>query len=261
MQEGLTSAQIEQFVQDGFVRVDNAFSEETAGQARHILWQDLPGNPHNPATWRSPVVRLGMYAQAPFVEAANTPILVRAFDQLVGSGNWIPCRNMGTFPVRFPSNDDPGDAGWHVDASFPGDDPSDYVAWRINVRSKGRALLMLFLFSDVTELDAPTRIRIGSHKDVARLLNPAGEKGLSFIELADRLGELPQRPETAAIGKAGTVYLCHPFLAHAAQPHRGTEPRFMAQPPLLLSNDLSIDDSVPDHSPLEVSIRMAVNSQ
>jgi hypothetical protein len=28
------------------------------------------------------------------------------------------------------------------------------------------------------------------------------------------------------------VFLCHPFLVHAAQPHRGRVPRFMAQPPL-----------------------------
>jgi hypothetical protein len=29
------------------------------------------------------------------------------------------------------------------------------------------------------------------------------------------------------------VYLCHPFLVHGAQPHRGRRPRFLAQPPLL----------------------------
>jgi hypothetical protein len=29
------------------------------------------------------------------------------------------------------------------------------------------------------------------------------------------------------------VYLCHPFIVHSAQPHRGKTPRFMAQPPLL----------------------------
>jgi hypothetical protein len=29
------------------------------------------------------------------------------------------------------------------------------------------------------------------------------------------------------------VYLCHPFLVHAAQPHQGERPRFLAQPPLL----------------------------
>jgi hypothetical protein len=41
------------------------------------------------------------------------------------------------------------------------------------------------------------------------------------------------RPIIAATGDAGTVYLCHPFLVHAAQPHHGRRPRFLAQPPLL----------------------------
>ncbi|WP_454758216.1 phytanoyl-CoA dioxygenase family protein [Caulobacter segnis] len=100
-------------------------------------------------------------------------------------------------------------------------------------RSRGRALLMLFLFSDVGEDDAPTRIRAGSHRDIARQLAPAGEAGLTLGELAaDGFRTSAHRPEVAATGPAGTVYLYHPFLVHAAQPHRGTLPRFLAQPPL-----------------------------
>jgi hypothetical protein len=56
-----------------------------------------------------------------------------------------------------------------VDVSFGTEDP-DFLSWRANVASKGRALLMLFLISDVGEDDAPTRIRVGSHRDVARTL-------------------------------------------------------------------------------------------
>lgn len=139
---------------------------------------------------------------------------------------------MGTFPVRFPSPEDPGDAGWHIDASF-GDDP-DFVKWRVNVRSKERCLLMLFLFSDVGDDDAPTQIRVGSHRAVARRLAPAGEDGVALEDLVkDDFAGTSACPEARATGPAGTVYLCHPFLVHAAQPHRGARPRFMAQPPLL----------------------------
>jgi hypothetical protein len=36
-----------------------------------------------------------------------------------------------------------------------------------------------------------------------------------------------------ATGEAGDVYLCHPFLVHAATwPNRGTTPRWIAQPAL-----------------------------
>ena len=140
---------------------------------------------------------------------------------------------MGTFPVRFPSTQDAGDTGWHIDASFGHDDP-DFMNWRVNARSRGRALLMLFLFSDVGQDDAPTRIRAGSHREMARMLEPAGEAGLTLRELAaNGFRETAQCPEALATGSAGTVYLCHPFLVHAAQIHRGPVPKFMAQPPLL----------------------------
>ena len=229
----LSAAQIEHFIQNGFVKIENAFPRTLADEARAILWKDTGCDPDNAGTWTRPVIRLGMYTQAPFVEAANTDILHRAFDQLVGADRWLPCRSMGTFPIRFPSPDDPGDAGWHIDVSFGVENP-DFMSWRANIHSKGRALLMLFLFSDVGEDDAPTRIRCGSHLDIARRLAPAGDAGLSLRELAaDGFAESAHRPEQLATGRSGTVFLCHPFLVHAAQPHRGRTPRFMAQPPLL----------------------------
>jgi hypothetical protein len=230
---GLEPAQIEQFITDGFVRIDRAFPRDVADAARAILWKATGCCADDPATWIQPVIRLGMFTEAPFIEAANTPRLHAAFDQLVGRGRWRRLAAMGTFPVRFPSAVDPGDAGWHVDMSF-GTDTPDFMSWRANIHSKGRALLMLFLFSDVGEHDAPTRIRVGSHADIARQLAPAGEEGLTLRELAaDGFATSAHRPVVSATGDAGAVYLCHPFLVHAAQPHHGERPRFLAQPPLL----------------------------
>jgi hypothetical protein len=252
----LTEAQVRQFVEDGFVRLDRAFPRELADEGRAILWRDTGCDPDDPATWTRPVIRLGDYAQAPFAAAVNTPPLRAAFDRLVGPGRWRPRGSLGTFPVRFPSPNDPGDAGWHVDASFAaeGDDPADFFSWRVNVHSRGRALLMLFLFSDVSERDAPTRIRLGSHMDIARQLAAAGDEGLRFVDIDTSI----VRPETLAVGAAGTVYLCHPFLVHAAQPHHGVTPRFMAQPPLLPAEPLQIERPDGDYSPVELAIRLAL---
>ncbi len=231
----MTADDLAHFIERGFVRLDGAFSRILADECRALLWKDTGCDARDPKTWTRPVIRLGFYPQAPFREAANTPQLVQAYDRLVGKGRWRAPQGLGTFPVRFPSAADPGDCGWHVDVSYPGPDakPDDYFAWRANVHSRGRALLMLFLFSDVGEDDAPTRIRAGSHRAVARLLQPFGEEGLPFIELAARAEQATAGFEEAlATGAAGTVYLCHPFIVHAAQPHRGIKPRFMAQPPL-----------------------------
>ncbi len=256
----LTSKDIQGFIRDGFVRLDGAFLRRTAEEAREILWRDTGCDPIDRRTWTRPVIRLGSYIDPPFRAAANAPRLVAAIDQIAGLNRWRPLTALGTFPIRFPSESDTGDTGWHVDASYPPLDGSDapFLSWRVNVLSKGRALLLLFLFSDVGELDAPTRIRSGSHLDVARILAPAGERGMSFMELADRLEETACRPELHATGDAGTVYLCHPFLVHAAQANRGMEPRFMAQPPLEAHQSFQLDRGDGAYSPSELAIRLAL---
>lgn len=255
----LSPAQIDAFIADGFVRIDNAFSGEVAAACRTILWKAAGVDPDDPTTWTKPVIRLGGFADEPFRIAANTPVLTAAYDQLVGAGRWLPPGGLGTFPIRFPSDEDPGDAGWHVDASIAGDDPNDFFSIRVNIRSHGRALLMLFLFTEVGEADAPTRIRVGSHRSFARHIAPQGEAGVSLRQLLnegyDWGGDMP---EVLATGSPGTVYLCHPFLIHSAQPHHGTRPRIIAQPPLMPRGELNLEREVDAPSPVEIAIRQAL---
>lgn len=261
LSSALTQAQIDAFIADGFVRIDHAFSEKTAEQCLEILWKDTEVDRHDPKTWTKPVIRLGGYSQAPFREAANAPVLTAAYDQLVGPGLWQAPGGLGTFPIRFPSPDDPGDAGWHVDASIAGDDPSDVFSIRVNINSKGRALLMLFLFTETGSDDAPTRIRVGSHRNFARHIAPHGERGVSLRELLNEGYDWAEGlPEVLATGAPGTVYLCHPFLVHSAQPHRGTRPRVMAQPPLFPRGDLQLERPNGAYSPVELAIWQALAS-
>jgi len=114
----LSDAQQEQFVREGFVKLENAFSKEPAAEAREILWREVGCDSQDRRTWTRPVVRLGDLAQEPFRQAANTEVLHAAFDELVGKGRWVPRESLGGFPIRFPHPDDPRDTGWHVDASF-----------------------------------------------------------------------------------------------------------------------------------------------
>ena len=252
--DDLSEAQVAQFIEQGFVRLDEAFGRELARQGRDELWAATGLSPDHPDGWTQPVVRVGWMSSPAFVAAANTPRLHRAYDALVGEGRWLQPRGLGSFPIRFTSPEAPGDDGWHVDVSFGTEHP-DFMEWRVNVTSRGRALLMLFLFSDVGPEDAPTRIRVGSHATIARRLLPHGEAGLSLRELAaDGWASTSGCEEVLAMGEAGTVYLCHPFLVHAAQPHRGTRPRFMAQPALLPKAEF--DPALPP-SPIQVAIRRA----
>ena len=81
----------------------------------------------------------------------------------------------------------------------------------------------------------------------------------AVLHLAAALeGRTGDRREVLATGAAGTVYLCHPLLLHAAQPHRGTEPRFMAQPPLCPAEPFHLYRENHRYSPVEIAIRLGL---
>ena len=251
---GLGPDHIDQFIRQGYVALEGAFDPADAAEGRALLWHAMGLAPDNAAGWTRPGRRVGFRTDPPFVPAANTPRLHAAFDQLAGAGRWLPPPGLGTFPVRFPVAGDPGDLGWHVDPSFGTEDP-DFLRWRVNVKSRGRALLMLFLLSDTGPQDGPTRLRAGSHQHIARQLLPRGEEGMTLGELAtDDFATTASCAEVQATGPAGTVFLCHPFLVHAAQPVRGPQPRFLAQPALLPR--FGFDPALPP-APVQVAIRQA----
>jgi len=249
----LSDADIRTFVSDGFVALRGAVSPAVAEACRDELWAATGYDRHDPSTWTQSLVRLPGFGTEPFAAAANAPALTAAFDQLVGTDRWVPRTGLGTFPLRFPSDDAPLEAGWHVEASFetsPGE-------WRVNVHSRGRGLLMLFLFSEVGPEDAPTLVRVGSHLDVPPLLSSAGEDGVAWLTAslaADKASAA--RPIASVTGSSGDVYLCHPFVVHSAQAHRGREPRFMAQPPLELHSEFGF--AVDDPSPVAQAIRLSL---
>jgi ectoine hydroxylase-related dioxygenase (phytanoyl-CoA dioxygenase family) len=131
---------------------------------------------------------------------------------------------------------------------------------RVNYRSRARGLLALYLLTDVDEASAPTRLRPGSHLDTARVLAPAGDAGMAWLEAAQAAAAATAHlPTAAATGRAGDVFLCHPFLVHAATwPHRGTRPRMVAQPAVSLHDQFPLTAPV---SPVEQAILAATQSQ
>lgn len=253
----LTSTEMSTFLRDGFVVVRAAIDRSTVDGCRAELWNAIPEDPHEPATWTEPVRRVDSPTTPVFAAAARAPALTEAYDQLVGPGRWSPRVELGNVAIRFPAPRDSSDTGWHIDASYL---PDGAVRHHVNVRSRDRGLLMLFLLSDVTGDDAPTRISVGSHLLVPRLLAPYGDAGVDMFDLAAAFDEIGtdnsgERTEAWATGAAGDVFLCHPFLVHAAQRHRGINPRFMSQPGLGLTRDL--DTHHPRH-PVEEAIAGAL---
>lgn len=249
----LTAAEVDSFVADGFLPLRGAVPPHVVRACQDEIWAALfreGVRRGDPVTWRAPVVRIGCPESEAFAAAGTQPALWKAFDQLIGEGRWWRRRGVGgTIPVRFPSQDDPGDAGWHIEASYDGTDGQ----WWVNRRSRARGLLVLYLFSDVDADSAPTRVRPGSHRDAARVLAPFADVGMPWTDAAKRAADASAgRPTVLATGAAGDVFLCHPFLVHAASwPHTGRHPRLLAQPGVALLDQFPL---VPPLSPVELAM-------
>jgi hypothetical protein len=188
----LTTREVESFVADGFVAIRGAVPGDVVTACQDVIWAELGklGVTEDPASWAEPVVRISCPEGGPFVDAGTQPVVWEACDQLIGGADrwWRRPGVGGTLPVRFPSERDPGDAGWHIEASY------------------------------------------------AQAAATATE----------------HLPAALATGLAGDVFLCHPFLVHAASwPHRGTRPRIIAQPAVALHDQFPLTTPL---SPVEQAI-------
>jgi hypothetical protein len=220
----LTADELASYRRDGFVRVVEAFPHGLAIQCRELLWNQLEELPDDPTTWTRAVVQIGIQTDSSFSRAAKSPRWLGAIHDVAGPEAAPRMWMHGTFAVGFPVEDDPRDHRWHIEGSYLGPDGS----WWVNHRSESRALLMLVLFSDIGSDDAPTRLRVGSHREIPDALLPYGDEGVSSpsFQPPPKVHELPL---AFATGEPGDVYLCHPFLVHAAQRHHGTHPRFLGR--------------------------------
>ena len=134
---------------------------------------------------------------------------------------------------------------------FPRSRDTEYCT---NVRSAGRGLFALFLFSDVTPDDAPMGMLPGSHLLVPSVLAPHGRAGLGGNALVRSMDpRVLCRQASYATGDAGDVYLCHPFLIHTGTwPHRGTAVRLAANLKIEAEAGFALDGS--DPSPVAQAI-------
>jgi len=233
------------FERDGFVALRGAVDTATAAACRELIWGALARRGvrrDDPGRWPAHLNLTDLGGHA-FAAAATAPALTAAYDELIGPGRWMLDGSIGgAVVVRFPREHDRGNAGYHIEGSYAG--PGGTPGW-VNLRSRARGLLALFLFTDVGPDDAPTRLMCGSHLYVPRFLAPYGEAGTDSDAVFWRESVLCLTAAHAT-GRAGDVFLCHPFIVHTATwPHRGTGPRMIAQPAINAPAGFTLDGSDP----------------
>jgi hypothetical protein len=247
MESVFSESEIDQFIQDGYVVLRNAFSERLASKGRDFIWQKLEVSENKPSEWTEKIIHIQeAFSCPPFDEMMNSRIRT-AVEELTGRDRAYVHEYFGWWAVLFPGF--PGPGGWHVDGSN----------FHHRLRSNEQGLVTLYLFSDIGHGDGGTAIAIGSHKDVARILAAAEPDGLAIGDLIERLPVVDPRQVVEVSGKAGDVAFLHPFLIHGFSANDGSRIRFACNPQYPLRKPMNLDRDDGDHSPVEEAIRIAIS--
>jgi hypothetical protein len=285
----LSKAQIEQFMELGWVRLEQAYSEKDALAAQNYVWTQVEKRGvlrDDPGTWTQPMVRMNENYDTPEFRACKTERLRDAIEDLIGEGRWA-IRDQpigwGWWPVNFSSGAerewDVPTEGWHID----GIHNPQYID------SPEQGLLLLCMFSEVGPGGGGTLVAECSHNIVANVLAEHPE-GLSVKEvmahacehpwLAELTGKVPNTDPSRVnrfmnevcvdgsgnhlrvvetTGGPGDVIIGHPFVYHAASQNKSGNPRFMCnnQAPLIDKIQLHREHGE-DYTALELSIRRSI---
>ena len=243
---------VEAFCRDGFAVLEGGVEGDLVERSRQAVWALLAEegvDPDDRSTWTQPVVRVRCQDDA-LVAAERAPALTEAYDLLVGEGRWMPPGSRGdVVPVRFPSEGPPPDTGWHVEGNWMGAEEYHTDLW-----STGRGLFAMILLTDTGLEDSPMGMLPGSHLAVPAVLAPCGAEGMGGNALVAKLDpSVLTRRAAYAVGRAGDVYVCHPFLVHTSTwPHRGEGPRISVVVKLEMEGGFALDGS--DQAPVARTI-------
>jgi hypothetical protein len=197
---------LDEFMRDGYVAIRGALTAESVAACRELIWAAME--------------RRGVGRNNP----GSWPALVQGMDDLTGE----PLLAAYVAPALTAAYDE---------LIGPG-------RWERAVRSTDIGETVVVRFPAGRD-DAPTRLLCGSHLAVPHFLAPHGEAGTNSDADFWRPSVLCLTAAHAT-GKAGDVFLCHPFMVHTATwPHRGTGPRMIAQPAVSAPDGFVLDGSDP----------------
>jgi hypothetical protein len=248
-----STPEIEQFIEDGYLVLREAFPPEVAASVRARLWTELELDPEQPSGWTRPMIHIKKSFTDPPFALAWTDRTRAAFDDLLGAERYRMPTSLGWFPITFPGFESPPwkppVEGWHVDG----------IQFHHHVFSRDQGLLPIVILSDLGPGDGGTAIDLGSHKITARILADAEPDGLDVYELCRRVATHPVARALEVTGQAGDIALLHPFMRHTQSPNTGRSVRFICNPCISLHGHMDLKRTNPrDYSPVELAIVRAL---
>lgn len=229
----LTSSQIDQFTEEGYTILPEAFPRDLAAAIRKAILDKIEASEDDPSTWKVARNHIAdAFSGEPFMSAC-TPRFAAAMDDLMGEGRWIPLHNLGWWPVLFPGFDSPPwrphDREWHIDGGF----------FHHHLDSPEQGMLPIFIFSDIGPGDGGTAVALGSHKIAARILRDAQPDGLPQSVLSKTVAAFP-RNVIEVNARAGDIALIHPFMLHTVSTNIGKSIRIICNPHVRFTTRMNV---------------------
>jgi len=267
---GLTEEQKQQWLDHGFVKIENCFSRELADKWTSSIWTRLGASPDDKSTW--PTEKLNMPGHTVISVKENAPKAYAVMCELVGGEDRVAdwCKHWKDgFIVNLGKPEyketDPLDVrtldNWHCD----GDWFTHYLD------SPEQALLVIPLFTDIKPKGGGTVICTDGIKLVAERLYDLPQGATPY--LAERgTPEIPktnperrklwnswvQDPQLSrdesfheATGQVGDVYFLHPFMLHSASRNLLRNVRIITNPPVALKEPFVYNRPDGDYSLVE----------
>ena len=257
----LTETQKQEFSEAGFTSLPGALPPELVNRMSDRIWKTLENRKgfmrHEPKTWVPGGVRgIGDINKDPIFRPFGSPQLFSCIDDLLGEGKWKQPSSWGQILVTFPAPQ------WSWNSLFQDQVEVDKITWHtdypFNTPVDQLAGVQVFcLLGDLSTGGGGTLVASGSHRLVANFvceqpieaLQKMKRVRLALIESSPWLQSVSDaisvpRPEEwfseqqsvengiplavhELTGKAGDVYLTHPWLLHSMSPNCNATPRIM----------------------------------
>ncbi len=251
----LQDADIDHFLQRGFVRVSECFTRAFAQEKIEHAFKRLGYDPSDPETWNRASAFLPNESFFHMEEAA--PKAFAAACDLVGGTDRIssPVWMGDGFNINFRLRADtewqppsPESPGWHKDGDF----------FRSFLDSPEQGLIALVYWTDTPAKGGGTFLACDSVAPVARYL-AAHPEGVVLDDY--NFGDLIHHCQDfeALTAQAGDVVFAHPLMLHASSSNVSGKPRFLTNPPISLKTPLCLNRADPaEYSPIEQVILNAL---